>query len=495
MADVLPNIFVNLNQVKSPLANTYVPFNVTVFLKAKTGPIGEFIKLSSYNQAVKTFGLGDATTPALYGIEQVLKTYSYINVVRLASSSAAVGTIALKAHDSEGAEIAALGTIIDGTSDYKTDIYNGDEIKFLYNSVNTRLALTGELDGTTYTTPYEIIDISTATAVDEEAVLNKLVSNWNQLGTGITLTNKFVNKTTEDDKIESDAVSGTVTSGDSGFTGITDADVISSFDVIEKDPTLEIQDAIIVPEFRSVAVVNAGLALRNKYFFIGTAVGNDLDAKLSYLANLKATDQGVLYIPDSCTLADTSITVPFEIAAIYAWAKSYSVSRYLAPAGVNRTTLDIVSNVLNNLSDADAEILYNYDIPVNPVKYLTNHGFTLYGQKTMDASQVFTNRINVSGLVQFITIHSRELLIPYLFEYTPVSTFQKVFLDMDKLFQSLVTQEVLYDDYQIVCDSSNNTPETLANHELHVALALRPVNVTEYIYLDLTVTDDLGGDR
>ena len=495
MADVLPNIFVNLNQVKSPLANTFIPFNVTVFLKAKTGPIEEFTRLSSYNQAIKTFGLGDASTPALYGIEQILKTYSYINVVRLASSSAAKGTVELKAHDSQGAVIAALGTIIEGTSDYKTDIYNGDEIKFLYNSTNTRLALTGELDGTTYTTPYEIIDLSTATAPQEETVLNKLVSNWNQLGTGMTLTNLFVNKTSESAKIETDAVSGTIGSGDSGLTGITDTDVITAFEVVEKDPTLEIQDVIIVPEFRSATVVNAGLALRNKYFYIGTAVGADLDAKLTYLSGLNSTDQGVLYIPDSCTLADTSITVPFEIAAVYAWAKSYSVSRYLAPAGVNRTTLDIVSNVLNNLSDADAEILYNNDVPVNPVKYITNHGFTLYGQKTMDPTQEFTNRINVSGLVQFITIHARELLVPYLFEYTPISTFQKVFLDMDKLFQSLVTQEVLYDDYQIVCDSSNNTPETLANHELHVALALRPVNVTEYIYLDLTVTDDLGGDR
>lgn len=495
MADVLPNIFVNLNQVKSPLANTVVPFNVTVFLKTKTGPIGKFTRLSSYAQAVKTFGVGDATTPALYGIEQVLKTYSYINVVRLASSSAAKGTIALVAHDSEGAPIASLGNIIEGESDYKTDIYNGDEIKFLYNSTSTRLALTGELDGTTFTTPYEIIDMSTATAVDQERVLTKLVNNWNQLGAGITLTNKFINKTTEDTKIPSDAVSGTVTSGDSGLSGISDTDVITAFNVVEADPLIEIQDVIIVPEFRSATVVNAGLALRCKYFYITSAVGADIDAKLSYLANLNATDQGVVYIPDSCTLADPTITVPFEIAVIYAWAKSYSVSRYLAPAGVNRTTLDIVSNVLNNLSDADAEILYNYDIPVNPVKYLTNHGFTLYGQKTMDASKEFTNRINVSGLVQFITIHARELLIPYLFEYTPISTFQKVFLDLDKLFQSLVTQEVLYDDYQIVCDSSNNTPETLSNHELHVALALRPVNVTEYIYLDLTVTDDLGGER
>ena len=62
------------------------------------------------------------------------------------------------------------------------------------------------------------------------------------------------------------------------------------------------------------------------------------------------------------------------------------------------------------------------------------------------------------------------------------------------MLSTLAVQEILYDDYQIVCDTSNNTAETLAKHELHATLAIRPINVTEYIFLDLTVTDELGGE-
>ena len=75
-----------------------------------------------------------------------------------------------------------------------------------------------------------------------------------------------------------------------------------------------------------------------------------------------------------------------------------------------------------------------------------------------------------------------------------MNILQKVYLDLDKLLSMLATKEVLYNDYQIICNESNNTKETLANHELHVAVAIRPVNVTEYIIVDLTVTDDLGGE-
>ena len=680
--DVLPNIFVNFKQVKADRGNTVIPFNTTAFIKTKTGPIGEFTKISSYAEAVSKFGLGDETTPALYGIEQVLKSYGYINIVRLASAKAAKGSVVLtnvnntetitvvtyevagefvpgtqyyvlnvvneyeevtitefepgvtyyikairyeevpataefdpaktyyvrdganyvqatEEYDvytevdqstavfdpeetyyilnddqyeevtisefdpsvtyytkttalrpithfvegttyyvtvevyeeassySEGTQYyvlsttadyeavsisefepgvtyfvqkvdtkttGTLGDVISGESDYKTDIYNGDIIKFVYNAARTRLAITAELAGTTYTTPYEIIDLSTADAEEDGRVLDKLVKDWNALGTGVTLTNLFVNKTVEDQAISTeDIISGTIELGDSGNDNtITEDEIVSTFEVVE-DPRIEIQDVIICPEFRNYKVVNAGLAIANKYFYITCAEGADLTAKQDSIKNVNVADCGVMYIPDGCVMGNNDIIVPFEIAALYVWAKSYSVSRYLAPAGVNRGTLDIVDNVINNLSDDDAVVMYNLDKPANPVKYITNYGFTIYGQKTMDASQPFTNRVNVAGLVQYVTIHAKELLNPYIFEYSPVTTFQKVYLDLNKLLQSLVTQDVLYNDYQIICDSSNNTTETLTNHELHASIAIRPVNVIEYIYLDLTVTDDLGG--
>ena len=495
MADLLPNISVTLNQVKATSGSRQVPINATVLLKAKSGPIGELTKISSYSEMVKIFGYGDATTPALYGIEQYLRTYNYVNIIRIASSSAEKSSVALKVEGEDPESQTALGTIISGESVYETDIYNGDTIKLVYNSARTRLSISGELNGTTYITPLELIDLSTATADVLEGVLNKLVANWNALNTGITLENKFINKTSSDNTLTAtDKVSGTVQLGDSGNDNTISIDsVVELLDLIE-DPTVETQDVVMVPEFRNYTVVNKGTTLRNAYFYLVSATGTTLAEKQDAIANYVASDKGVMYIPDGCVMGDPNIIVPFEVAALYAWATTYNVNRYYAPAGIKRGVLNLVSNVVNNLNDLDAEVLYNGDVPANPVKYLTNYGFTLYGQKTMDASQVFTNRINVSNLVNYIQIQGNIILQPYLFEYTPISTFQKVYLDLDKMLSNLATQEVLYDDYQIVCDTSNNTVETLTNHELHASLAVRPVNVTEYIYLDLTVTDKLGGE-
>lgn len=498
--EALPNISVNLKQIKAIDANTFIPFNATVICKAKTGPIGKFTHISSYTEAINTFGLGDAETPVLYGIEQVLKTYGYVNLIRVASNKASESTIEIKAYKEDGTEYTeeefSGHVLITGKSDYKTDIYNGDEIRLVYNNIRTRLCIKGELNGTTYTSPLEIIDLSTASADELEKVLDKLVNNWNALNTGITLENKFINKLDSDKSLmNTDIAYGTIQLGNSGNSeSISSEEIISMFDLIE-DPRIITQDVVCAPEFRNWEVVNAGIELKNKYFYIVAATGKDLESKQDAVANYTISDKGVLYIPDACIMADETIEVPFECAALYAWATSFNASRYLAPAGTNRATLPLVTNVLNNLPDEDAEVLYNDTIPANPVRYITNYGFTLYGQKTMDASQQFTNRINVSGLVSYIQIEGRKILTPYIFEYTPVSTFQKVYLDLDKLLSTLAIKEVLYNDYKIICDESNNTKETLANHELHVSVAIRPVNVTEYIILDLTVTDDLGGEE
>ena len=492
MADLLPNISVTLNQVKAVAASTRVPINATVVLKARSGPIGEFVRINSYTEAVKIFGAGDATTPALYGIEQYLKTYNYVNIIRVASSSAAKGTINLTV---QGEEPSVSGNIITGESVYKTDIYNGDEIKLVYNSTRTRLSISGELAGTTYTTPLEVIDLSSAKADELEVVLDKLVTNWNAMNTGITLENKFINKTAADDTLgPTDVVKGTVGTGATGNTGITDTDVTGIFNSIIEDPATQIQDVVMAPEFRSATVVNAGLALKNAYFYIVACDGQTLAAKQEAVANYTPSDKGALYIPSGCKMGNVDITVPFEVAVLYAWATTYNVNRYYAPAGVKRGTMDLVTDIVDNLSELDSEAMYNNTIPANPVRYLTNYGYTLFGQKTMDPSQIFTNRINVSNLVNYIYIEGNRLLLPYLFEYTPISTFQKVYLDLDKMLSTLAVQEILYDDYQIVCDTSNNTAETLAKHELHATLAIRPINVTEYIFLDLTVTDELGGE-
>lgn len=668
--DAIPNVSVSLNQVKSTSTSATIPFVPCIICKTPTGPIAELTPVSNYTEAISIFGNGNASTPALYGIQQYLKTYNYANIIRVAGSTAAEGEISLtrvngdpdetittteytlvttyQPTDSyfinidetyvpatkfnkvvqgiynevnkysytevtsefdpnetyyvlegqryveveitefdpevtyytrssnfdpsvdyyviqdehyvkveiaefeenvvyytftsnfdptatyytlaEGkfttAEISSfdpevdyytnagtaidgfqvginyyievtitedtLGTIISGVTNYKTDSYNGDSISLVYNTTRNKWYITGTLNGVTYTTPKSTIDLSTATADVEEKVLDGLVNYWNALNTGITLKNEFINKVATDEAIDADdEITGTIIKGDSGNESISNEDVVSLFDLIE-DPTVDVQDVVCAPEFRNYQIVNAGLNIKNTYFYIVSAEGKTLDEKEASIANYDASDKGVMYIPDGCIMADKSIVVPFEIAALYAWASTYTINRYYAPAGVKRATLDLVSKVVNNLTDDDALELYNQDIPANPVKYITNYGFVIYGQKTMDASQEFTNRINVANLVNYILITGRELLQPYLFDYAPISTFEKVYIDLYSMMNQLSINEVVYDDFKIVCDSSNNTDETLRKHELHASIAVRPINVVEYIFLDLTVTDEFG---
>lgn len=491
----LPNISVNLSQVKADTSNIQVSFNATVFCKAETGPIGEVVKVTSYNEAVKTFGIGTSRTPALYGIEQVLKSYGTLNIVRLASNSAAQGTFEAILKDSSSEPYEGNIKVLSGKTDYKTDLFNGDEVKLEYDSTNTRLYIKATLNGTTYKTPLELIDLSTATAPDIEAKITKLVNIFNELGTGVTLKNEYINKTASDRAIAAtDIVKGTFGTGDSGLTGITNEIVTELFKLID-DVKFTKQDVIICPEFRDAEVVNAGIALKNKYFYIVGIEGETLLDKQTKIDTYTQSDEGVAYIPSKCYFGDTTIEVPFECAALYVWANTYNDSRYKAPAGTRRGILPIVTDLIDNLTEEDAEVIYNGNIPANFVKYISGYGFTVFGQKTMDATQDFTNRINVSGLVSFITVEGEKLLYPYLFEYTPIGTYQQVSMDISKLLDTLVTQDIINNNYRVVCDNSNNTPETLANHELHVLVAIQPISVTEYIYLELTVTDQLGGEE
>lgn len=544
----LPKIDVNLRQIVAVDANTVIPFNATILCKTKTGPINQFTTVHSYTEAVEIFGLGDSSTPALYGVEQVLKSYGYMNIIRLASDQAAKGKVkialsgitsyvpecatdahtwsdtgkvdensnkvyacttcgATKSVDADENDVADTynynpsiptvdekNVIISGESDYCTDIYNGDEIKLHYEKTRTRLAIRGKLNGQSYSTPLEIIDLSTVTAPELEVVLEKLVRVWNSLETGVTLKNEFVNKLADDEVLitTENLPVGTISEGNCGNEEVlTNQYVIDQLQIIE-DPRITKQDVVVVPEFRNYEVVNAGLALQNKYFYIVSAEGETLTEKQDAVQLYNQSDEGVLYTPSKCVMND--VIVPFECAALYAWANSYSVSRYLAPAGTNRAIISIVSDLIDNLSDDNAEVIYNDSKPANPVKYISNYGYTLYGQKTMDPTKEFTNRINVSGLVNYITITGKNLLAPYLFEYTPISTFQRVYMDLSKMLDVLVSNSVIYADYKVVCDESNNTDKTLGAHELHASIAIRPINVVEYIYLDLTVTDNIGGE-
>ena len=51
---------------------------------------------------------------------------------------------------------------------------------------------------------------------------------------------------------------------------------------------------------------------------------------------------------------------------------------------------------------------------------------------------------------------------------------------IDPYFKNAKNNGGLY-DYKIICDESNNTPTTIDNNELHIAIGVKPVKAIEFI--------------
>ena len=48
-------------------------------------------------------------------------------------------------------------------------------------------------------------------------------------------------------------------------------------------------------------------------------------------------------------------------------------------------------------------------------------------------------------------------------------------------------------DYQILCDNTNNTIDTIDRHELHCKVGIIPINAVEWIVIDLNLRNgDIG---
>ena len=133
---MLPNVKVTVNEeilLSGDSLNTFLPL---IILKTKTGPIGTEVLVKNVKAFVSTFGTPDENTPEAYGIYDYIKNYGSAYIVRVAGSTAANATGAIKS----GASSSAV-ELISISSNYKTDDLNGDEIKLVKDATNNKLYL------------------------------------------------------------------------------------------------------------------------------------------------------------------------------------------------------------------------------------------------------------------------------------------------------------------------------------------------------------------
>lgn len=173
---------------------------------------------------------------------------------------------------------------------------------------------------------------------------------------------------------------------------------------------------------------------------------------------------------------------------------------WFPPAGPNRgtcphlTTVGYVSGTLggpttfveNFLDNGTRDELYEFPKNVNPITFIPGRGILVLGQKTTSPTISALDRVNVSRLVKFIKRQLRKALFSFLMEPNDKITRDNVKGAVDSFLATLIDRRGLY-DFASICDSTNNTAETIDNNELYVDVAIKPVKAVEFIYVRVRV--------
>ena len=221
---MIPRVKLSVSEDTNKYYTTSVDFVPVIIMKTMSGDIGTRQIIRSESEFIARFGKGTEDTPIAYAIQTYLRTYSFIYVTRVASSSASYATAKLSVAGPSETTIDLLSF----KTAYKTALLNGVTIKLNYDSENKKLFLSTVINSSLVTSVKETIDLTTATADKISSALDVLVASINAMNLGFKATNLFTDKVAED-PIPTIATENSciLSEGNSGLVGITDAEVIS----------------------------------------------------------------------------------------------------------------------------------------------------------------------------------------------------------------------------------------------------------------------------
>ena len=203
-----------------------------------------------------------------------------------------------------------------------------------------------------------------------------------------------------------------------------------------------------------------------------------------------------VYYPSAVTtdVRGNTVVVPPSHVALRTFIRNDSVSYpWFAPAGVRRGLVDNATDigyinqdtgefVRNGISQGLRDAMYQQK--VNPITILPGVGLAVWGQKTRNAMASSMDRVNVARLINYIRTILAKVGNAFLFEPNDKITRDQIKRIIEGAMNDLVAKRGIY-DFLVVCDTSNNTPNRIANNELYVDIAIEPMKDVEFIYIPI----------
>jgi hypothetical protein len=212
-----------------------------------------------------------------------------------------------------------------------------------------------------------------------------------------------------------------------------------------------------------------------------------------------------IYYPSGITtdLTGSNVVVPASHMMLRTFLRNDQIAYpWFAAAGTRRGTIDNASN-LGYIDAASGEfkpmktrqglrdVLYENEI--NPLAFFSGVGIVNYGNKNTRNTQSALDRTNVSRLVAYIRERLSVAVRPFIFEPNDRLTRQQVAGVIESLFIDINSKRGL-NDWLVVCDESNNTPERIDRNELWIDIAIEPIKALEFIYIPVRIlnTGEIG---
>jgi hypothetical protein len=200
-------------------------------------------------------------------------------------------------------------------------------------------------------------------------------------------------------------------------------------------------------------------------------------------SNFSATFYPWIQIRDSINNQNVYIPPTAEVVRAIAFTDNVKFP-WFAPAGLQRGTTDAI-RTRRKLSADEADTLYAGRI--NPMRTFSDTGVAIFGQKTLQKKESALDRINVRRLLLQLRVLISNVAVRLLFEQNDQTTIDEFLAKVNPILETVKRERGL-EDFKVVMDGSNNTPESRDRNELYGEIFIKPTKAVEFIGLTFTIT-------
>lgn len=281
-----------------------------------------------------------------------------------------------------------------------------------------------------------------------------------------------------------------LSNGEDSIPGIDD--IIDAYTIFDNKEEIDV-DILIANETYPKAAIDIAIGRQDCIAFVGaprecsvglkSTVANE--RTINFRKNLGVDSQYVTlasnYKYQYCAELGGYrwVNLAADIAGLKAQT-NYNQANWYAAAGLNRGLIKNCEALAYSPTNAMRDLLYKNGI--NPVVMFPNTGATLWGQKTLQTKASSFDRVNVVSLFNHLERSLGRMSKYSLFEFNDSFTRNYV-VSIMKPFLAQVKAGRGIQDYLVICDESNNTPQVIANNQMVIDIYVKPTYVAEFIHM------------